>query len=392
MPRRSSDTPPLTKRLLDSLEYPYGPDSKREHLVPDHLIPRHYVRVYPSGAKKFIVRAYINGTKRSTTIGDCAVMTLKQAREAAREALLRADRGESFTPPPPPPGVPTFNEFVVTYFERHAKSLRSADEQERLIARQLAGRFGKLPLDEITVAQVADMKGELSDTPYEANRARDLLSTIINKALEWGTLPASHANPVRRVKRFTESPRERVLTNAEVQRLVDAIDEIDSEHTRVLFRVLLDLPLRKNEIMRATWEGFDADTATLRVTSLAANKGVYAQALPKDLVDQIKALPKFDKNPFIFPSRDRKSHIRDIDSQWKRIKEIADVSNARLHDLRRTIATEYARLGASEYQIQSALGQKTNIAARHYVHLAAAEVNRELMERRASARGQPAQK
>ena len=78
--------------------------------------------------------------------------------------------------------------------------------------------------------------------------------------------------------------------------------------------------------------------------------------------------------------------MKDIDSQWKRIKQLAGVNNARLHDLRRTITTDYARLGASTYQIQTALGQKTDIAAKHYVHLAAAEVTRELMERRAKSR------
>ena len=40
-------------------------------------------------------------------------------------------------------------------------------------------------------------------------------------------------------------------------------------------------------------------------------------------------------------------------------------------------------MGASEYQSKEALGHTTTIAARHYVHLAASEMNRGLLEGRA---------
>ena len=389
MTRRRTNTQPLSKRRIDALEYAHDPKSKRSHYVADGLIERLYVRVYPSGKKTFVVRAYVGGKKRDERLGDFGPLTLQDARTLARARLLELDEGLEITRPRESgySHVPTFNEFAERYFEQHADALRSAGHQRLLIRKYLGPRFGTMPLDRITLNDVLRMRTQLAKTPYQANRSMDLLKTILNRAIRWEVLPIGHVNPVTKVERFREAPRERVLTRDEVDRLLAAVDQIDSEHTQCLFRALLDLPLRKSEIMRATWAGFDPATATLRITSFAANKGVSAQALSNELVDAISALPRFDGNPYIFPNRDRTPHIKDIDSQWRRIKEAAGVSNARLHDLRRTIVTEYARLGATEYQIQATLGQRTNIAARHYVHLAQAEVGRELMERRRRARG-----
>ena len=389
MTRRRTNTEHLSKRRIEALSYPHGPTSKRSHYVADGLIERLYVRVYPSGKKTFVIRAYVGGKKRDERLGDFGPLTLHDARTIARARLLELDEGLEITRPRETgySHVPTFNAFVERYFEQHADALRSAKHQRGLLRKHLAPRFGTMPLDRIALNDVLRMRTQLAHTPYQANRSMDLLKTILNRAIRWEVLPIGHVNPVTKVERYREAPRERVLTANEVERLLAAVEEIDSEHTRCLFRALMDLPLRKSEIKRATWEGFDPATATLRIKSLAVNKGVSAQPLPPELVDEISALPRFEGNPYIFPNRERTSHIKDIDSQWRRIKEAAGVSNARLHDLRRTIVTEYARLGATEYQIQATLGQRTNIAARHYVHLAQAEVGRELMERRRRARG-----
>lgn len=344
--------------------------------MADGLIERLNVRVYPSGKKTFVLRAYVGGRKRDERLGDFGPLTLQDARTLARARLLELDKGLEDTRPRAAgyTHVPTFNEYVERYIEQHADALRSAKHQRDLIRTVLAPRFRTMPLDRISLNDVLRMRTQLAKRPYQTNRSMDLLKTILNRSIRWEFLPIGHVNPVTKVERFREAPRERVLTRDKVDRLLAAVDKIDSEHTRCMFRALLDPPLRTSEIMRATREGFDPATATLRITSLSANKGVSAQARPNELVDEISALPRFDGTPYIFPNRARTSHIKDIDSQWRRIKELAGVSNARLHDLLRTIAPEYTRLGATEFQIQATLGQRTNIAAPHYVHLAQAEV------------------
>ena len=107
--------------------------------------------------------------------------------------------------------------------------------------------------------------------------------------------------------------------------------------------------------------------------------------MPPELATRVALLPRIAGNPFIFTSRDGTTHVRNVDSTWHTIREAAKVPDARMHDLRRTIATEYAASGASEFHVQQLLGHVTTQAARHYVHLARTqEVARDFLAHRAT--------
>lgn len=390
MSRRKSLTPPLTKKRLDSLEYPYEKGSTRSHYVPDHAVERFYVRILPSGAKRFVVRAYVGGAKREIRIGDYGALTLQNAREAAAGVLADLDRGIDPTSvaalPRHGPTDPTFAQYAQRYLADHASRLRSNREVGRLLERHLLPRFGSRLLREISVADVVALRSDLADRPYEGNRARDLLQAMFNVAMRWEVLPHDFRNPARPVERNREAPRERVLSEDEVGRLVEAIEQIDIEHTRVLFLLLVTLPLRRSEVMRATWDGFDAAARVLRVEDLSDHKRSSPQPIPAALAERISALPRYPQNPYIFPSRDRTTHIREIDSVWQDVRRRASVPDARMHDLRRTIATEFAlSAGGNEYKVAKFLGHSTTVAARHYVHLATqAESTRSFVEGRSA--------
>ncbi len=382
----SNAAPALTQHRIRALAYPSGAGSKKPFYVPDTKVERLYVRVFASGKRSFVIRYYLRpGAKRNLTLGACDQLSLQEAREKARQLLvaLDIDGVDPAAARRERAAMPTFEEFLDRFLCDHADQLRSGKELRRLAARRLRGRWRDRTLDKVTVTDVMAVRRELADSPYEANRARDLVQLIFNKAVAWGALPAAHLNPAKPVPRFKERPRARVLCSEEIQALFAGIEGLDSPHTRVLFHVLLEVPFRRNEVMRARWDGYDAEDRVLRVESLADNKKSNPQPLTDALCAMLDDLERFDGCPFIFPNRYRTGPIRDIDDQWRSIRSRAGVENVRLHDLRRTIATDYARMGASEYQIKEALGHTTTIAARHYVHLAASEMNRGLLEGRA---------
>lgn len=255
MSRRTTTPPRLTEKRIDTLTFPEGENPDKPFYVPDHKVERLYVRVRPSGRKTWVIRYYVGNKKQNFTLGTTDQLRLVDARSQASKLLAELDI-EGIDPKSTrrkPEPVPTFADFLDRYFEDHANQLRSKDELDRLSKRQLLPRFGKMKLTDIGLQDVLRMKADLADTPYEANRARDMLQSVLNKAIHWEVLPPSYRNPVRKVPRFREAPRERVLTRDEVTRLLEAIDAIDSQHTQVLFRTLLDVPFRKNEVMRATW-------------------------------------------------------------------------------------------------------------------------------------------
>lgn len=385
MTRRSATIPPLTQKRVNDLVHP---DPTRRSLacyVPDHKVERLYVRVFPNGTKSYVVRYYlVGGAKKNFTLGGAETMTLADARERAREHLVGLDvRGvDPSAKAAEQRAIPTFAAFADRYIAEHAGTLRSAHEVERLINRHLRDRWSTRQLDQITHDDVLAVRTTLSKTPYEANRTRDVVQAMFNRALAWGVLPPTSRNPATQVPRFREQPRARVLSETEVRAVAEAIDSLGNPHTRALFHLLIEVPLRKNEAMRLRWDGLDLERRTLWVESNADNKRSSPQPLTDGICAVLAKLERFDNCPWVFPNRERNGPVRDIDARWREVQARCAVADVRLHDLRRTIATDYARMGASEYQIQRALGHSTTIAARHYVHLASADATRDLLERR----------
>src|SRR6516165_3204054 len=72
----------------------------------DPQLAGHYVRVTPNGAKSFVcVARNADGRQIWTTVGNCEVMPIEEARQRAREYLQRVrdglpaipSKGETFT-------------------------------------------------------------------------------------------------------------------------------------------------------------------------------------------------------------------------------------------------------------------------------------------------------
>ena len=78
----------LTKTLVDQAVYPY-PGQKRFFVLWDAALPRFGLRVYPSGRKAFTVIYRFQGRQRTMTLGPYGVLTVQQARQFAREILVK---------------------------------------------------------------------------------------------------------------------------------------------------------------------------------------------------------------------------------------------------------------------------------------------------------------
>ena len=76
-------------------------------------------------------------------------------------------------------------------------------------------------------------------------------------------------------------------------------------------------------------------------------------------------------DPRVFPSAKRDTSPP-IDKAWNAAKEVAQVENLRIHDLRHSCGSYLAKAGASAFQIAAILGHRSGpgLTAR-YVHLVA---------------------
>ena len=86
--------------------------------------------------------------------------------------------------------------------------------------------LAKLPIDQVTEADVGRLHHSLSKTPYQANRALAVLSKMFTFAERRG-LRNKGTNPCKGQERFQEKSRERWLSDDEMERLGRVLDKAD---------------------------------------------------------------------------------------------------------------------------------------------------------------------
>ena len=177
----------LTKRALETLAY-HGPHPRRD-VRWDDLLPGFGVRVFSSGAKTFVLSYRHQGRKRLMTIGTFGVLTLDQARDRARKALVEVTDGID------PQGEreriaqgETLKDLCEAYLERYAKLHKKTwrDDDAR-IRDPILRNWGTLKVTALKRADIAALHRKIGAAhPYAANRLVELLARMFELGKLWG--------------------------------------------------------------------------------------------------------------------------------------------------------------------------------------------------------------
>ena len=104
----------LSNRVVDEL-----PVGEREAIYWDRDLPGFGVRVYPSGAKTYLVqRRVLRGTKR-VAVGRHGAISADEARRQGAALLTRMEAGEEPEAAPDPEGGLTVAELAERYLREH---------------------------------------------------------------------------------------------------------------------------------------------------------------------------------------------------------------------------------------------------------------------------------
>lgn len=375
----------LTKRQIDAATY--SGDGKSQDIRYDDLIPGFGLRVYPSGAKSFVIRFRTkSGRLRFMTLGRFGVLTLKEARDRARTVLGKVTGGED-----PVADLQaerhnmSLREYAELYIERHAKPRKKSwREDERRIKKHLLPRWKNRGLDEISRPDVARLHADIGkDTPYEANRVLALVGVMYSQAEEWGLVPEQKPNPASKIRPFRERSRDRYVKPVELPRLVKAIEQEPNPYVRVTFWLYLFTGLRKTELLAAKWKDVDFERCELRVPETKAGRS-HVVPLSDPAVVLLESLPREVGNPHIFPGRKPGAPLSSIAKPWRRIREEAGLEDLRLHDLRRTVGSWMAMSGASLPLIGKVLNHSDPSTTAIYARLAEDSARKALEEHAAS--------
>src|SRR5262249_19165737 len=153
---------------------------------------------------------------------------------------------------------------------------------------------------------------------------------------------------VNQVPRMTEEqPRSRVLTDDEVRRLWNAL-EAEAAKPRNILQLALLTAQRRGELMGVRWEELDLHASSWTLPAGRSKNGtrhrVYLAPMAKKMLNDLKANAKAD-DPLVFRGGRIGKPVTNPQKWLARIRDVADLKDFRMHDLRRTAASRMTSIG-----------------------------------------------
>ena len=261
------------------------------------------LEVRASGGKTFYQRyTDARGRERQFKLGPAEILTLDQARRKARLSWRKPWSAKTRSSSAARCATPTLSEFVRDRYLPHVKSYKRSWCTDR------SGRPGEERGD-LGLLEAMRQKGYASGT---TNRVLILLRYIYNLGRKWRVAGMAE-NPTLGLSTAPDVQRDRFLTAEETQRLIAGVG--DRAPTETTLRPAAadpaamlccapgaaDPPARRNEITQAKWDYVRLERRTLLVPLSKSGKP-RAIALNGQALALLRAIPRHDGNPFVFPS------------------------------------------------------------------------------------------
>ena len=340
-------------------------------------------------------------SKRRFKFGEVGVLSAEQARKHAKKLLaevrLGADPAAERTAARKQMTVAALiDEFMR---ERDAKlKPRVADLYRSLLDRFVRPKLGSQKAEAVTRAMVARVHSSLNETGTTANRMLSVVGSMYVFAEAHGIVPAGFPNPARKIKKYTETARERFLTGEEFERLgealrlaetsgipwaregaskqeskhLPAIDkraEVFSAHAVAAIRLLLFTGCRLREILHLEWGHVDLDRALLFLPDSKTGRRTIVLNAPAMAI--LASLPRIGRYVIAGAKAGTKEEgpRADLKKPWAAVCRHAGLKGVRIHDLRHTHASVAAGGGLGLPVIGKLLGHKQAATTARYAHL-----------------------
>lgn len=338
------------------------------------------LRITPKGTKSFILNYRADGRERRITLARASEISLKGARERAGAELvaIRAGEADPLERRRQALEAPTVNEAMDRFFGKYCpariKAGRMSPRTQQEYRKQGA-RWIRPDIGERRVADIRRLDIEKLVDGIEAPVARNRVLALLSRLFSWFEQQEYReldTNPCRRIERTKETPRERILTPAELAGLNEALGEQSNPAAVAAIRVAAMTGLRISEVLAMQWEHLDFESG--RVVLPHTKTGRRIHDLPAAVLALIDGLPRINGNPYVFTMwREAAVTYKTVRGVFSRASEQAGLMDVRLHDLRRTALTTAAMAGFPALMVKELAGHKTLQMASRYVQLAGSD-------------------
>jgi len=204
-----------------------------------------------------------------------------------------------------------------------------------------------------------------------AARSLAVLAAILQFGMGRGFIPT---NPARGVRLLKGEKKERFLSEAEVAKLADALNAMESEgavspSAAAAVRLLLLTGCRKSEILTLRWDWIDPERKCLRLPD--SKTGAKIVPLAAAALELLEEFSRRNDSMFVLPAGKGDGHYAGLQKDWERIRARAGLPGLRLHDLRHSFASFAVAEGHSLFMVGKVLGHKQARTTEGYAHLSA---------------------
>jgi integrase len=323
-----------------------------------------YLVVQPSGHKSWAARFRFEGAPRKLTLGAWPNVSVSSARKLTMDALSKLEGGED----PAATKRKTKAEALdrerdtvafraAQFLEQHAKRktrFQTWQNSAGIFRRDILPAWGRCSVHDIKRRDVIELVEKIAEArPVMANR----ILSVASKFFGWlEARDVITVSPTRGVSAPSkETPRERVLSDAEIVRFWKACDAIP-EPFGAIYRVLLLCGARRQEVaeMRRRAE-LDEPSRTWRLPpERVKNNESRIIPLPQQAWNLITAQPHIAGSDFVFSRRAAFGNIKPLLD-----KAMQPDAPFVTHDLRRTFASGLQKIGTDIVVTEKILGHKS---------------------------------
>jgi integrase len=355
----------FTKQFLQSLKAPssgrlYVADTREKGLS---------VYVTSNGIITFFVRKRIHGRDERVVIGRYPEITVEQARTQALAIKAQVAQGKDPIEDKRRMRADiTFFEMFQDFMERYSKKQKRSWQYDEREVNKFLSHWFKRKSSTITKQEIQLLHERIRDENglYQANRILERISSIFNRAIEWGW---QGENPAQGIRKFREKSRDRFLQPDELPRFFSALEEEENTTARDYIMLSLLTGARKSNVLAMRWEDIFFERAEWKIPE-TKNGDSLTLPLSQNAVEILERRRQDTHSQWVFPADASKSgHFSDPKRAWQRVLTRAGIKDLRIHDLRRSLGSWQASTGASGFVIGKSLGHKSQQATQIYARL-----------------------
>jgi integrase len=356
----------FTKKAIDALPLPR---SQRSYHYDDQVRGL-AVAVAPTGRRTFLLYRKVAGKPERISIGPYPDLSIDQARKRAEE--LNGAIASGHNPATEKRRIRaenTLGELLDAFVELYGKSNKRTWHEDVAAFNLHLSHWRNRKISTITRSDVLALHARIGlDHPYTANRTIELLCAMYNRARsDYGF---EGVNPAAGIKSFRERKRSRFLAGHELPAFFEALAEEPNGTIKDFLLVALLTGARRRNVQALEWTEIDWRRTVWTIPAAKAKGDEPIDVTLSPVVMQILQNRRASSlSKFAFPGSGKSGHLEEPKKCWRRILKRAGLTDLRIHDLRRTLGSWQAALGASLPIIGKSLGHQSLEATQIYSRL-----------------------